>query len=157
MSNQASQTQVLRPKVLRLRPTEGSSSEEQERQQEQQQQEQGTQSIIETGTAKKKSKSKSKQGVRWSENVIDNEHMNKKKTKICCIFHPQRSFDEECQDDYDRHSCSSSDESSDSSDEEGDSSSSSSRKQKKSVCENKGNMYEYQPRYDNKSKLPKDS
>lgn len=26
--------------------------------------------------------------VKWAEGTIDNEHMNKKKTKICCIFHP---------------------------------------------------------------------
>ncbi|AGO13871.1 AaceriAGR005Cp [[Ashbya] aceris (nom. inval.)] len=41
--------------------------------------------------AKKEQKSK----VRWDENVVDNEHMNKKKTKICCIFHPQQNFDDE--------------------------------------------------------------
>lgn len=27
--------------------------------------------------------------VRWSQETIDNEHLNKKKSNICCIFHPQ--------------------------------------------------------------------
>ncbi|AMD22343.1 HGR004Cp [Eremothecium sinecaudum] len=35
-----------------------------------------------------------KSKVRWDEKVIDNEHMNKKKTKICCIFHPQQNFED---------------------------------------------------------------
>ncbi|DBA71975.1 hypothetical protein WJX79_008774 [Trebouxia sp. C0005] len=30
--------------------------------------------------------------VRWSEEVVDNESMNKKKSKKCCIFHKQKSF-----------------------------------------------------------------
>ncbi|GJJ71220.1 protein phosphatase 1 regulatory subunit 11 [Entomortierella parvispora] len=32
--------------------------------------------------------------VQWDDNVIDNEHMNKKKSKICCIFKKQREFGE---------------------------------------------------------------
>lgn len=32
--------------------------------------------------------------VRWTDDVIDNEHMNKKKSKICCIFHKNRAFGE---------------------------------------------------------------
>lgn len=32
--------------------------------------------------------------VRWDESVIDNEHMGKRKSKKCCIFHKQRPFDE---------------------------------------------------------------
>lgn len=45
--------------------------------------------------------------VRWESGVIDNEHMNKKKTKICCIFHPQQEFDD-AEHDSDCHSSSSS-------------------------------------------------
>jgi len=29
--------------------------------------------------------------VTWHESVIDNEHMNKRKSKKCCIFHRSRS------------------------------------------------------------------
>lgn len=35
-----------------------------------------------------------RRGVRWTEDVVDNEHMNKKKSKVCCIFHPQQNYDE---------------------------------------------------------------
>ena len=30
--------------------------------------------------------------VRWSNDVVDNEHMNKKKSKKCCIYHKPRTF-----------------------------------------------------------------
>lgn len=32
--------------------------------------------------------------VRWSQDVVDNEHMNKKKSKKCCIYHKPRVFGE---------------------------------------------------------------
>lgn len=47
-------------------------------------------------------KLKEEKKVTWDENVIDNEHMNKKKSKICCIYHRPRlnpddpSSDESC-------------------------------------------------------------
>ncbi|EGV62597.1 hypothetical protein CANTEDRAFT_115109 [Yamadazyma tenuis ATCC 10573] len=48
--------------------------------------------------------------VSWADDTVDNEHMNKKKTKICCIFHPADP----------NHSCESSSESeSDASDDDG--------------------------------------
>lgn len=31
--------------------------------------------------------------VTWDPSTIDNEHMNKKSSKICCIFHRKRSWD----------------------------------------------------------------
>lgn len=71
--------------------------------------------------------------VRWTEETVDNEHMNKKKTKICCIFHPQQDFDHECSE-----SSSSDDSESDASDDEpsGDTGKPSSP-----------NAYEKQPKY----------
>ena len=30
--------------------------------------------------------------VRWSSSVVDNEHLNKKKSKKCCIYHKPRAF-----------------------------------------------------------------
>ncbi|CDF90935.1 related to Type 1 phosphatases regulator YPI1 [Zygosaccharomyces bailii ISA1307] len=62
----------------------------------------------------------SRPSVRWESDVVDNEHMNKKKTKICCIFHPQQNFDDECDcpSDHDNDSSSSSSSSSSGSDEE---------------------------------------
>lgn len=53
--------------------------------------------------------------VRWQSDVIDNENMNKKKTKICCIFHPQQEFD--FNEEHSDHDCSSSSSSSSSSSE----------------------------------------
>ena len=32
--------------------------------------------------------------VHFSEDVVDNEHMGKKKSKKCCVFHKRRRFDE---------------------------------------------------------------
>lgn len=58
-----------------------------------------------------------KPSVRWESDVIDNENMNKKKTKICCIFHPQQEFDDEdieCYSDHEHSSTSSSSSSSES-------------------------------------------
>ncbi len=30
---------------------------------------------------------KRKKRVTWTEDTVDNEHMNKKSSKVCCIFH----------------------------------------------------------------------
>ncbi|KAG0199909.1 Type 1 phosphatases regulator ypi1 [Mortierella sp. GBA30] len=32
--------------------------------------------------------------VQWDDDVVDNEHMGKKKSKICCIFKKQKAFGE---------------------------------------------------------------
>lgn len=60
----------------------------------------------------KKTNKTAKPRVRWTNDVVDNENMDKKKSKICCIFHPQREFGE--------LSSESSDESSDESDQSDD-------------------------------------
>lgn len=72
-------------------------------------------------------KHQKKPRVRWTEETVDNEHMNKKKTKICCIFHPQQDFDHECSESSDSSE-------SDASDNEGERPSS-------------PNAYEKQPKY----------
>jgi len=61
--------------------------------------------------------------VRWTNETIDNENMGKKKSKICCIYHKPRLFDD------------SSSESSSDSDSDDD---------------NKPNAYERQPNYNKK-------
>ncbi|OCF41879.1 hypothetical protein I317_04289 [Kwoniella heveanensis CBS 569] len=48
-----------------------------------------------------------KQRVVWSEETVDNEGMGKKKSKICCIYHKPRAFDESSSDES--SSCGSSD------------------------------------------------
>ena len=39
--------------------------------------------------------------VTWAEDVVDNEHMHKKSSKRCCIFHKQRAYDESESDESD--------------------------------------------------------
>lgn len=97
--------------------------------------------------------------VRWQSDVIDNENMNKKKTKICCIFHPQQEFDideEECHSDHSGHSSSSSSSSSSSESESEKDLNLTERRQRRvarrhrRLKENKGkspNAYEIQPDY----------
>lgn len=146
MNSRQPRTQVITTEqqtpVLRLRPSaEGSSSATQ----------------TQNDTTEKKSKPK----VRWTEDVVDNEHMNKKKSKICCIFHPQREFGESSGE-----SCSSSDSDSDLSDEEGarPSSSGKQKKEHKHCCDGEHterrsspNAYEKQPHYKNQSVLHSDA
>ncbi|SCU98102.1 LAMI_0F13036g1_1 [Lachancea mirantina] len=96
--------------------------------------------------------------VRWEEGVVDNEHLNKKKTKICCIFHPQQEFDAEG-DHEDCHEHDHGHESSSSSSSESDSDKNESpdmrRRQRKERRHRKLNMgrssspnaYEIQPDY----------
>jgi len=37
--------------------------------------------------------------ITWGEEVVDNEGMGKKKSKICCIYHKPRAFDESSSSD----------------------------------------------------------
>lgn len=120
-----------------------------------------------------KNKGKDHNNVRWKQDVVDNEHMNKKKTKICCIYHPQESDEEldgnaESDDHFHLHRHENDEEYSDS-----DSSSSSEsdndkdlnkeerrrrriirrREKLNNETDYKTNAYEYQPKYPNKSSL----
>mmetsp|Transcript_5330 Transcript_5330/g.8249 ORF Transcript_5330/g.8249 Transcript_5330/m.8249 type:complete len:92 (-) Transcript_5330:445-720(-) len=35
-----------------------------------------------------------RKGVRWADDTVDNEHLGKKSSKICCVYHKPRSFGE---------------------------------------------------------------
>ncbi|CAN0050035.1 unnamed protein product [Phaeothamnion confervicola] len=39
--------------------------------------------------------------VEWGQDVVDNEGMDKKSSKRCCIFHKQRKFGESSSDESD--------------------------------------------------------
>mmetsp|Transcript_37672 Transcript_37672/g.97188 ORF Transcript_37672/g.97188 Transcript_37672/m.97188 type:complete len:108 (-) Transcript_37672:1624-1947(-) len=39
-----------------------------------------------------------RKAVKWDTNVVDNEHLHKKSSKICCIYHKKRSWDESSSD-----------------------------------------------------------
>ncbi|ODV87459.1 hypothetical protein CANARDRAFT_96316 [[Candida] arabinofermentans NRRL YB-2248] len=104
-----------------------------------------------TSQQQKKNKNKRKQRnkVSWAEDTVDNEDMNKKKSKICCIFHPRDENEFEVEDGSDS---SSSDSSSDSSDDEsaagGDGGSGDSQPGSGRVKgDAKPNAYERQPKY----------
>ncbi|KAL6515694.1 hypothetical protein OROHE_018728 [Orobanche hederae] len=40
-----------------------------------------------------------KKKVSWKEGTVDNEFMNKKSSKKCCIFHKEKPFDDDDSDD----------------------------------------------------------
>ncbi|GAQ88349.1 protein phosphatase 1 regulatory subunit 11 [Klebsormidium nitens] len=46
-----------------------------------------------------------KKKVSWKGDTIDNEHLNKKSSKKCCIFQKQKAFDESSSDDNSDHEC----------------------------------------------------
>lgn len=39
---------------------------------------------------------KRRKKVTWSEDTVDNEHMNRKSSKVCCIFHSSDHTDSDC-------------------------------------------------------------
>ncbi|XP_063934558.1 uncharacterized protein LOC135146322 [Zophobas morio] len=41
-----------------------------------------------------KEKDDAQRKVHWAEDTVDNENLNKKKSKSCCIFSKQKSFDQ---------------------------------------------------------------
>jgi len=49
---------------------------------------------------------KKKKDLKWSEDVVDNEGLGKKKSNKCCIYHKSRAFGESSSEE----SCSSDDE-----------------------------------------------
>ncbi|KAK7316876.1 hypothetical protein RJT34_00653 [Clitoria ternatea] len=45
-----------------------------------------------------------KKKVSWKEGTVDNEFMQKKSSKKCCIFHKEKPFDEDDSDEDEQHS-----------------------------------------------------
>jgi len=43
--------------------------------------------------------------VKWDEQTVDNEHMNKKKSKCCCIYEKPKLFGEDSSEDDSDHGC----------------------------------------------------
>ncbi|KAI3801696.1 hypothetical protein L1987_29808 [Smallanthus sonchifolius] len=44
-----------------------------------------------------------KKKVTWKEGTVDNEFLQKKSSKKCCIFHKEKPFDEDSSDDEGCH------------------------------------------------------
>ena len=42
-----------------------------------------------------------KKGVRWAAGTVDNEHLGRKSSKKCCVYHKPRAFGESDSDDSD--------------------------------------------------------
>ncbi|ORY94991.1 phosphatase inhibitor-domain-containing protein [Syncephalastrum racemosum] len=94
--------------------------------------------------------------IRWDDNVVDNEHMGKKKSKICCIYHKPRAVGESSsEEDSDSDSSSSSSSDSDSSsDERKHRHCQHKKKKKRNPREVSPNAYERQPVYKNRPQPP---
>lgn len=50
-------------------------------------------------------RAESRKKVVWTEDTVDNEHMNKKKSKCCCIYEKPRKFDESDSSDSEDDEC----------------------------------------------------
>ncbi|PVU96810.1 hypothetical protein BB561_000918 [Smittium simulii] len=59
----------------------------------------------ESFTAAQSDKGKKKSAVRWTTDTVDNEHLGKKKSKICCVFKKVRSWSDSESDESDCSSC----------------------------------------------------
>ncbi|CAI5757247.1 unnamed protein product [Candida verbasci] len=92
--------------------------------------------------APEKSADQDQNQVQWSEETVNNEHLNRKKSKVCCIYHPQRNFD-------DPSDTSDSSDSSDDSQDENESKMTDKKQHKHDKCCKKSqpNAYEVQPKY----------
>ncbi|MCO5591719.1 hypothetical protein L7F22_045711 [Adiantum nelumboides] len=44
-----------------------------------------------------------KKTVSWQDGTVDNEFLNRRSSKKCCIFHKEKPFDEDSSDDDDEH------------------------------------------------------
>eukprot|EP00468_Gymnochlora_sp_CCMP2014_P008204 CAMPEP_0167760680 /NCGR_PEP_ID=MMETSP0110_2-20121227/11720_1 /TAXON_ID=629695 /ORGANISM="Gymnochlora sp., Strain CCMP2014" /LENGTH=113 /DNA_ID=CAMNT_0007647217 /DNA_START=17 /DNA_END=358 /DNA_ORIENTATION=- len=55
----------------------------------------------EPGSFEKTLGTKKDKEILWTNETIDNEFLNKKSSKICCIYHKPRAFDESDSDESD--------------------------------------------------------
>ncbi|EOD50110.1 putative type 1 phosphatase regulator ypi1 protein [Neofusicoccum parvum UCRNP2] len=47
-----------------------------------------------SGTLRLRAEPVQRRHIQWAEDVVDNEGMGKKSSKVCCIYHKQREFGE---------------------------------------------------------------
>ncbi|CAG8448449.1 2239_t:CDS:2 [Acaulospora morrowiae] len=100
------------------------------------------------GTLKLRGGGQNNRKVKWDNGVVDNEGMGKKKSKICCIYHKPKRFDESSSDES-----SSDSEDSDHEHEHQNGSDGGCRKSSDRRCRsNSPNAYERQPQYKNRPK-----
>ncbi|KAK8180570.1 phosphatase inhibitor-domain-containing protein [Phyllosticta capitalensis] len=62
-----------------------------------------------SGTLRLRADNSQRRHIQWADDVIDNEGMGKKSSKVCCIYHKQREFGESSDESSDDSSDSDSD------------------------------------------------
>ncbi|USP76561.1 uncharacterized protein yc1106_03835 [Curvularia clavata] len=62
-----------------------------------------------TGVLRLRAEPTERRHIQWAEDVVDNEGMGKKSSKVCCIYHKPRAADESSDDDSSDSSSSDSD------------------------------------------------
>ncbi|KAI7868496.1 phosphatase inhibitor-domain-containing protein [Spinellus fusiger] len=95
--------------------------------------------------------------IQWDESVVDNEHMNKKKSKICCIYHRPHAIGESSESessDSDSNSDSSNDDRARPSHSHHHHHSHHDKKKKKNPRHVSPNAYERQPVYKDRPQPP---
>jgi len=65
----------------------------------------GTEAPVLPSVRMKLKKPKGKKKVAWSADTVDNENMNKKKSKCCCIYEKPRDFGESSSESDDDDEC----------------------------------------------------
>ncbi|RMZ77612.1 hypothetical protein DV737_g4259, partial [Chaetothyriales sp. CBS 132003] len=51
--------------------------------------------------AARRTSSETRRGIRWADDVVDNEGLGRKSSKVCCIYHKPRGVNESSDDDDD--------------------------------------------------------
>ncbi|KAI0819266.1 phosphatase inhibitor-domain-containing protein [Trametes gibbosa] len=82
-----------------LRPSEGSRTVTVQSTQPREEESQSEAESSAIGTLRLRGAPRNRQRVVWREDVVDNEGAGKKKSKICCIYHKPRQFDESSSDE----------------------------------------------------------
>ncbi|OKL60350.1 hypothetical protein UA08_04369 [Talaromyces atroroseus] len=66
----------------------------------------GESEVTDTDSSSLEQQSANSRRVRWDENVVNNEGMGKKSSKVCCIYHRPRALDESSSESSDSESSS---------------------------------------------------
>lgn len=53
-----------------------------------------TQQVAQPHVLRLKAGTSNRRGVQWAANTVDNEHLGRKSSKKCCIFHKAKAFGE---------------------------------------------------------------
>ncbi|CAI2166413.1 16057_t:CDS:2 [Funneliformis geosporum] len=100
------------------------------------------------GTLKLRGRPSDNRKVKWDDGVVDNEGLGRKKSKICCIYHKPRAFDESSDEESSNSDSDNSDHNHDHKHEGGENSNHHHHhKRPNKNRSNSPNAYERQPQY----------